>query len=203
MLMKTQRILHFLPLIVCCLTMASNAQAAGVVRGKVTVKDQTLHTKLVSTTAQSNAANSEPFGQEDAAQNVIVYVEPSAPGNTAPTTKPMSIAQEGCHFTEAIRRLGFVPVAPYTGQLVNRNNEEIIPVKCGLKSEERKYFVVLKTTHYSVTAENGTFSLNDLAPGKYIITAWDETYGSQSQEVTITGSEIVPANFVFKLNSKT
>jgi hypothetical protein len=114
----------------------------------------------------------------------------------------MAIAQDGCHFTEAVLQLGFVPLAPYTGQMVNSVDEEIIPVKCAIGTGARKYFVVLKTPYHSVTGENGTFSLSGLAPGKYAITAWDETYGSQSQEVTITGNETASANFVFRPKSK-
>jgi hypothetical protein len=37
-----------------------------------------------------------------------------------------------------------------------------------------------------------------LPPGKYTITAWHESYGEQSQEVTISGSETKTINFVFK-----
>jgi hypothetical protein len=196
--MKIQRILFSLSLAGCFLTIVSNARAAGVVTGKVTIEDQSSNTKSVSTSTGSNSAE-----QSGAAQNVLVYVAPSAPREAASNKQPISIAQDGCHFTEAILRLGFVPVAPYTGQMLHQADEEIIPVKCDIKAGGRKYFVVLKTSQYSVTAENGTFSLNGLLPGKYTITAWDETYGAQSQEVTITGSETVPANFVFRPKSKT
>ena len=36
------------------------------------------------------------------------------------------------------------------------------------------------------------------ASGKYTMTAWHESYGEQSQEVTISGSETKNINFVFK-----
>ena len=201
--MKIQRVLFSLCLVACCLTMVTNARAAGAVSGKVTIEDQSSNTKPVSTSATSNSAKGASTGQNGAARNVVVYVAPGATSETASNKQPVSIAQDGCHFTDAVLQLGFVPVAPYSGQLVNRADEEIIPVKCDIKAGGRKYFVVLKTSHFSVTAENGTFSLNGLLPGKYTITAWDETYGAQSQEVTVTGSETVAANFVFKPKSRT
>jgi hypothetical protein len=37
-----------------------------------------------------------------------------------------------------------------------------------------------------------------LPPGKYTVTAYHESYGEQSQEVTIAGSETKSVNFVFK-----
>ena len=49
-----------------------------------------------------------------------------------------------------------------------------------------------------VTGDNGAFNLGSLPPGKYTITAWHETLGTQTQEVTVTGSETVPVNFTFK-----
>ena len=209
--MKIQRILFSLPLIAFCFTTASSARGAGVVSGKVTVEDQSSNTESVRTSAQSNAAKppvsmasttGTAAGQVVAPRNVVVYAVPGAPGKTASNKQPMAIGQDGCHFTEAVLQLGFVPLAPYTGQLVNSVNEEIIPVKCDIGTGARKYFVVLKTPHHCVTGENGTFTLNGLAPGKYTITAWDGTYGAQSQEVTITGNETVPANFVFRPKSK-
>ena len=201
--MKFQRLLSILPLFACCLTMVANARAAGVVSGKVTIEDQSSAAKFVSTSAQSNSANGATSGQNGAARNVIVYVTPAALRNATSKKQPMSIAQEGCHLSDAVLQLGFVPVAPYTGQSVNHADEEIIPAKCDVKAGGRKYFVVQKTSQYSVTAENGTFALNGLLPGKYTVTAWDEAYGAQSQEVTITGDETVPANFVFRPKSKT
>ena len=208
--MNVQRILFSLPLIAFCFTMAPSARAAGVVSGKVTVEDQSSNTESVNASSQSNAAKSSvsvastgaAAGHVVAPRNVVVYAVPGAPGKTASNKQPMAIAQDGCHFTEAVLQLGFVPLAPYTGQIVTSADEEIIPVKCDIAAGARKYFVVLKTPHHCVTGENGRFSLNGLAPGKYTITAWDATYGAQSQEVTITGNETVSANFVFRPKSK-
>src|SRR2546421_630690 len=38
----------------------------------------------------------------------------------------------------------------------------------------------------------------DLPPGKYTVTAFHESYGDQTQEVSIAGSETKNVNFVFK-----
>jgi len=49
-----------------------------------------------------------------------------------------------------------------------------------------------------VTGEDGAFSLQGLPPGKYTVTAWHEQFGTQSQDVTISGNEAATVNFVFK-----
>jgi uncharacterized protein (DUF2141 family) len=58
--------------------------------------------------------------------------------------------------------------------------------------------VVLTTSHHAVTGEDGAFSLSGLPPGKYTVTAWQEQFGTQSQDVTISGTETKAVNFVFK-----
>ena len=61
------------------------------------------------------------------------------------------------------------------------------------------YFAVLKTSHYAVTDNNGSFSLKGLAPGKYTVTSWQEQYGTQSQEVTLAAGETKSITFTYKV----
>jgi hypothetical protein len=75
---------------------------------------------------------------------------------------------------------------------------EFIKVKCNIHPWMSGRFAVLKTSHYSVTGDNGGFSLPDLPAGKYTVTAWHEDYGTQVQEVTIGGSETKSIDFSFK-----
>jgi len=75
---------------------------------------------------------------------------------------------------------------------------EFIPVKCNVHPWMHGWQVVLTTSHYAVTGEDGAFSLSGLAPGKYTVTAWQEQFGTQSQDVTISGTEPQAVNFVFK-----
>jgi plastocyanin len=75
---------------------------------------------------------------------------------------------------------------------------EFIPVKCNIHPWMHGYFVVLGTSHYAVTGSDGSFSLKGLPPGKYTVSAWQEQYGSQSQEVTVAAGETKAVNFTFK-----
>ena len=40
--------------------------------------------------------------------------------------------------------------------------------------------------------------VNLAKPGKYTVTAWHEDYGTQTQEVTVTGNETKTVDFTFK-----
>jgi len=73
---------------------------------------------------------------------------------------------------------------------------EFIAVKCNIHPWMHGYFAVLKTSHVSVTGEDGTFDIKGLAPGKYTVTAWQEQYGTKTQDVTV-GAGAATANFVF------
>ena len=75
---------------------------------------------------------------------------------------------------------------------------EFIPVKCNVHPWMHGWHLVLTTSHYAVTGEDGAFSLQGLPPGKYTVTAWQEQFGTQSQDVTITGTETKTINLVFK-----
>jgi len=75
---------------------------------------------------------------------------------------------------------------------------EFIPVKCNIHPWMHGYFVVLSTSHYAVTGQDGGFSLKGLPAGKYTVTAWQEQYGTQTQDVTVGAGETKGVNFVFK-----
>jgi len=75
---------------------------------------------------------------------------------------------------------------------------EFIPVKCNVHPWMHGWFLVLTTSHYAVTGEDGGFSLKGLPPGKYTLTAWQEQFGTQTQDVTISGTETKTVDFVFK-----
>jgi plastocyanin len=81
---------------------------------------------------------------------------------------------------------------------VTYDKAEFIPVKCNIHPWMHGHFAVLSTSHAAVTDDKGAFSLKGLPPGKYTVTAWQEKFGTQTAEVTITGNETAPVNFVFK-----
>jgi len=75
---------------------------------------------------------------------------------------------------------------------------EFISVKCNVHPWMHGYFVVLPTSHYAVTDNSGSFSISGLPPGKYTLTAWQEQFGTQTQDVTIAGGETKNITFTFK-----
>jgi len=75
--------------------------------------------------------------------------------------------------------------------------EVMLKVKCDVHGWMGAYAGVLDHPYYSVTGEDGTFKLAPLPPGQYVIEAWHEEYGSQTQTITVTPQEMKEVSFSF------
>ena len=81
---------------------------------------------------------------------------------------------------------------------VTWTNEEIaIPVKCNIHPWMRAYIAVVKGP-FGLSNETGSFKLDNVPPGTYTLTAWQETYGTQTQKVTVLAGKPATADFSFK-----
>ena len=164
-------------------------------------------------------------GQGNTLGNVVVYISSGAEEAPAEGMSEVSFDQQGCRYTphvlavrvgQPIRFSNNDPLAHniHTLAKVNRewnriqpaqtpafsyayDKEEFIPVKCNVHPWMQGYLAVLKTSHFAVTHEDGTYTLPELPPGKYTVTAWHELYGTQSREITISGDETQIVNFLF------
>ena len=74
---------------------------------------------------------------------------------------------------------------------------EVIPVKCNIHPWMNGWHVVVKGP-YATTDENGNYTINNVPPGNYTVTAWQETYGTTTQKVTVGAGAAATADFTFK-----
>ena len=164
-------------------------------------------------------------GANNTLQNVVVYISAGAPDESGAPSQAVTFTQKGCQYLPHVlafrtSQLKVVnedqtshnihPLAktnrewnksqpPGTPALSEKfDKEEFIPVKCNVHPWMHGYFAVLKTSHYAISGENGSFTLPNLPPGKYTVTAWQEDYGTQTADVTITGNETKTVDFSFK-----
>jgi hypothetical protein len=165
-------------------------------------------------------------GPGNTLENVVVYVSAGAPDDATPPAQAASITQKGCQYiphvvpmvvNQELKVINADQTSHNIHPLAKVNREwnksqppgtppftekfdkpEFIPVKCNIHPWMHSSFVVLKNSHYSVSGGDGGFTLANLPPGKYTVTAWHESYGEQTQDVTISGSETKTVNFVFK-----
>lgn len=165
-------------------------------------------------------------GPENALQNVVVYISTGAPEESSVPGQAVTIEQKGCQYlphivpmqvNQELQVVNDDPTSHNIHPLAKINHEwnkaqppgmppfsekfdkpEFIPVKCNVHPWMHTTFAVMKNLHYAITGENGTFTLPNLPPGRYTVTAWHESYGEETEEVTIAASETETANFVFR-----
>jgi plastocyanin len=166
------------------------------------------------------------IGSGNSLRNVVVYISAGPPDSAAVRKNPATFEQKDCHYTthvlavQAGQEITIINNDPLSHNIhplarVNRewnkiqpantpafsyayDKEEFISVKCNLHSWMQGYFAVLRNNHFAVTGDDGRFFLPDLPPGHYTITAWHESFGTQSKELVIGGGETQTVDFVFK-----
>jgi plastocyanin len=156
---------------------------------------------------------------------VVVYISSGDNERTPVPATPVPYDQKGCHYTTHLLafRVGQEvsisnsdPISHNIHPLarINRewnkiqppgvpafsysfDQEEFIPVKCNLHPWMQGYLVVLRTSHFAVTGDDGEFALPNLAPGHYTVTAWHEVFGTQSKEITVSDGQALSLDFSF------
>jgi len=76
-------------------------------------------------------------------------------------------------------------------------NPEVIPVQCNIHPWMHGWFVVVKGP-YGTTDDNGHYTIDNVPPGNYTVTAWQETYNTVVQKVTVAAGASATADFSFK-----
>ena len=74
----------------------------------------------------------------------------------------------------------------------------MVPFKCDVHKWMNSYAGVLDHPYYGVTGTTGSFKIGDLPPGDYVVEAWHEKLGTQTQNVTVGEKETKEISFTFK-----
>ena len=161
-------------------------------------------------------------------QNVFVYVKRGLDGRTFPApTEPARIEQKGCQYTPHVlglragqaleiinndstlhnihawptKNTPFNLGQPRQGMRSTRTFEApevMVPLRCDVHSWMNGYVGVVDHPFFATTGAGGTFAIEALQPGYYVLEAWHEKLGVQSQKVTVTSDQGVEVQFVFK-----
>jgi plastocyanin len=163
--------------------------------------------------------------------NVFIYIKSGLEGKKfeVPTT-PVEIDQRGCLFHPRVmgiqtgQTLQVTNSDPVTHNIhplaqINREwnhsqgagepplarkfvrPEVMIRVKCNIHSWMRAYVGAVEHPYFAVTGSDGTFAIQNVPPGNYVMEAWHETLGSQEQKITVAPSGKIQVDFSFKGDS--
>ena len=79
--------------------------------------------------------------------------------------------------------------------------EVMIPVGCDVHGWMSAFIGVTAHPYHAVTGDDGSFSIEGLPPGDYVIEAWHETLGAQTMAVTVGEAETGTADFNYAENA--
>ena len=164
-------------------------------------------------------------------QNVFVYVKEGLEKYTFPApTSSATINQEGCHYSPHVggimvgQELSIINSDPTLHNIhcwAEKNKqfnigqpmkgmetkqkftvpEIMIHFKCDVHKWMSSYLGVLTHPYYGVTGKDGAFAIKNLPPGDYVIEAWHEKFGAQTQKVTVADKDSKELSFTFKATS--
>ena len=157
--------------------------------------------------------------------NVFVYVKEGLEGLQFPTPGPALLDQDGCTYIPHVmgvmtgqditirnsdgllhninasptEQRGFNTSQPMNMESTRsfRTAEVMVPVRCDVHGWMNAYIGVLDHPYHSVSGSDGSFDLSTLPPGDYVIEAWHERYGTQTQNVTVATGETAEVTFTF------
>ena len=75
--------------------------------------------------------------------------------------------------------------------------EVMVPLKCDVHPWMLGYVGILPHPYFQVSAADGSFEFKDLPPGEYLIEAWHEKLGTQSQTLTVEPQQTKEIEFKF------
>ncbi|MEJ2085527.1 MAG: carboxypeptidase regulatory-like domain-containing protein [Acidobacteriota bacterium] len=158
--------------------------------------------------------------------NVFVYVKEGLGGGFSAPAESHLLDQKGCQYfphvsgmmvgqTLVIRNddptlhnVHAMPTAnaefnsgqPFQGMELEHKfdkAEVMVPFKCDVHPWMSSYMAVLDHPFFGVSGGDGSFSIADLPAGDYVLEAWHETLGTQTQSVTVADGESVDVSFDF------
>lgn len=172
-------------------------------------------------------------GEGGAIQNVFVYVKDGLGTRTFDIpTETVKLDQDGCRYRPHVFgiRVGqtlevvnsdptlhnihampkenqeFNTGQPIEGMKYNHSfttKEVMVPFKCDVHGWMNAYAGVLEHPYFAVSGSDGKFDLKTLPAGTYVIEAWHEKLGAQTQSVTVAAKETKDITFTFKGASPT
>ena len=158
--------------------------------------------------------------------NVFVYVKEGVSGSHPTPSESKLLDQKGCRYkphvsgiqvgqTLVIRNsdatLHNVHATPEKNAEFNNGQpfegmelehqftvpEIMVPLKCDVHPWMNSYIGVVEHPFYAVSAEDGSFTIDGLPAGDYVVEAWHEELGAKTMSVTVSADAAAEASFDF------
>lgn len=90
---------------------------------------------------------------------------------------------------------GFRPLT----QRITFMRRPFIRIHCNIHHWMQAWVYVARSSHYTVTKADGRFTIENIPPGTYTVTASHSKLGSESFEITVAGGERIEHDLTLKL----
>lgn len=84
-----------------------------------------------------------------------------------------------------------------TEEVTLPKGQKVVWMQCGKHSFMQTWAYAVDHPYYAITAEDGTFSIQDLPSGRYRVTAWHPFMKLREQTIEVTGKSTAIVNFEF------
>ncbi len=165
-------------------------------------------------------------------KNVVVFIESAPPGKAADAQKENFLYNQGCRYAPRVmalqrgerlrvksndpklhiphgylgNRTVFNLSLPFKGTSIDATSRirqpGILKVVCDTHAWMLGFVHVFDHPYFTVTDEQGAFSIPDLPAGTYTLRVWHEDGGVKSQEITVLDVGEVRVNFEFGKKAK-
>lgn len=158
--------------------------------------------------------------------NVFVYVKEGVTGSHPAPSESKMLDQKGCQYQPHVsgiqvgqtlvirnsdstlhnvhampeKNAEFNNGQPFEGMELEHQftvPEIMVPFKCDVHPWMNSYMGVLEHPFYAVSAEDGTFAIEGLPAGDYVVEAWHEELGAKTMSVTVSADAAAEASFDF------
>ena len=158
--------------------------------------------------------------------NVFVYVKEGISGSYSPPDEAELLNQEGCTYSPHVAGImtgqtlvirnsdstlhnvhalaqnneEFNQGQPFQGMELEKEfdtQEVMVRFKCDVHPWMGAYLGVLDHPFFAVSGADGSFEIDGLPAGDYVIEAWHETLGTQTQSVSVAADGAVGVTFDF------
>ncbi len=161
--------------------------------------------------------------------NVFVYVKEGLEGRSFPEPSGVvTLDQAGCRYTPHVfgLRVGQTlaitnsdptlhnihatptanaefnmgqPIQGMKSEQTFESPEVMVPFKCDVHGWMNAYVGVLDHPYFATTAQDGLFEISTLPPGDYVLEAWHEKLGTQTQNLTVAEGATTEVAFTFSV----
>lgn len=81
---------------------------------------------------------------------------------------------------------------------INLKRGNAMKIECDQHDFMHSFIFVAKNPYYAVVSDDGTFSIDNIPPGKYTLKAWHGTLGTKKAKVEVVSGDALTSDFEFK-----